>query len=314
MSRGRARTTRGGSNGSSLAWRAMMTLARARATTTPWYAAAPGGRAVTLLYAFASASDRARWETFGDFEHGGASACALEAGRDARDAGDGVARATVDASTSTTGEDETTGVNRREALMRSYASLVGRIDCGVPASASARLRRSGFAGARTKPLEKTFMNPDPSMDFDAFDALSYRVRGDGRSYIASVRTENWMTGDSAEDVWQRVFSPPAGEWADVVIPIESFTQTHRGRTMFDHERMSANRVVFLGLAVAGSAKTDLDERRAESDGAFRLDVHSICGLRMTDDEMEAHAAARRGHQNYPCGGFAAIAVEALDEE
>jgi len=311
MSRRRATTTRGGSNGSSLEWH--MTFARAR-STTPWYAAAPGGRAVTLLYAFASASDRARWETFGDFEHGGASACALEAGRDARDAGDGVARATVDASTSTTGEDETTGVNRREALMRSYASLVGRIDCGVPASASARLRRSGFAGARTKPLEKTFMNPDPSMDFDAFDALSYRVRGDGRSYIASVRTENWMTGDSAEDVWQRVFSPPAGEWADVVIPIESFTQTHRGRVMFDHERMSANRVVFLGLAVAGSAKTDLDERRAESDGAFRLDVHSICGLRMTDDEMEAHAAARRGHQNYPCGGFAAIAVEALDEE
>ena len=84
--------------------------------------------------------------------------------------------------------------------------------------------------------------------------------------------------------------------------------------MFDHERMSANRVVFLGLAVAGSAKTELDARRAESDGAFRLDVHSICGLRMTDDEMEAHAAARRGHQNYPCGGFAAIAVEALDEE
>ena len=62
--------------------------------------------------------------------------------------------------------------------------------------------------------------------------------------------------------------------------------------MFDHERMSANRVVFLGLAVAGSAKTDLDERRAESDGAFRLDAHSICGLRMTDDEMEAHV--RRG--------------------
>ena len=311
MSRRRATTTRGGSNGSSLEWH--MTFARAR-STTPWYAAAPGGRAVTLLYAFASASDRARWETFGDFEHGGASACALEAGGDARDARDGFASATSDASTSTTGEDEKTGANRREALMRSYASLVGTIDCGVPASASARLRRSGFAGARTKPLEKTFMNPDPSMDFDAFDALSYRVRGDGRSYIASVRTENWMTGDGAEDAWQRVFSPPAGEWADVVIPIESFTQTHRGRVMFDHERMSANRVVFLGLAVAGSAKTDLDERRAESDGAFRLDVHSICGLRMTDDEMKAHAAARRGHQNYPCGGFAAIAVEALDEE
>jgi len=278
------------------------------ARDAPWYAAAPGGRPVTLLYAFASARDRARWETFGDFEHGGLSSCALEAGGDARDALDAVDGASDGASTSAMHDK-----SHREALMRSYASLVGTIDCGVPSSASSRLKRSGFAGARTKPLEKTLMNPDPAMDFDAFDAFCYRVRGDGRSYIASVRTENWMTGDSAEDVWQCAFSPPAGEWVDVVVPIESFTQTYRGRAMFDHERMSANRVVFLGLAVAGSAKTDLDERREESDGAFRLDVHSICGLRMTDDEMEAHAAARRGHENYPCGGFAASAVEALGE-
>ena len=100
---------------------------------------------------------------------------------------------------------------------------------------------------------------------------------------------------------------------DVVVPIEAFVQTHRGRAVRDHSRMSANRVVFLGLAVAGSAEKSLEARRAEADGPFRLDVHSISGLRMTEEELEAHAAAREGtRENYPCGGFAARAVEALD--
>ena len=123
--------------------------------------ARPGGRPPRAV---ASARDRARWETFGDFEHGGLSSCALEAGGDARDALDAVDGASDGASTS--GMHDT---SRREALMRSYASLVGTIDCGVPSSASSRLKRSGFAGARTKPLEKTLMNPDPAMDFDAFE-------------------------------------------------------------------------------------------------------------------------------------------------
>ena len=276
--------------------------------SAPWYAASPSGRAVTLLCAFASATDRGRWDVFGDFEHGGASACELVAGRDddedSDDAGEENGGATM----------ERVDDARREALRRRYSTLRGRVDCAPPPSGTkSRLKRSGFAGARTKPLTRTLVNPDPTLDFDAYDALSYRVRGDGRMYVASVRTENWMTGDSAEDVWQAAFRPPKDEWVDVVVPIEAFVQTHRGRAVRDHSRMSANRVVFLGLAVAGSAEKSLEARRAEADGPFRLDVHSISGLRMTEEELEAHAAAREGtRENYPCGGFAARAVEALD--
>ena len=284
--------------------------ARARAldrgvasASAPWYAASPSGRAVTLLYAFASSADRGRWDVFGDFEHGGASACELVA---SSDDGDDADEDSSDAATAT--------ARRREALRERYGTLRGRIDCGPPPSGTkTRLRRSGFAGARTKPLAKTLVNPDPTLDFDAYDALSYRVRGDGRMYVASVRTENWMTGDSTEDVWQAAFRPPRDEWVDVVVPIEAFVQTYRGRAVADHARMSANRVVFLGLAVAGSAETSVEARRAEADGPFRLDVHSISGLRMTEEEMESRVAARDGtRENYPCGGFATSAVEALD--
>ena len=263
---------------------------------------------MTLLCAFASATDRGRWDVFGDFEHGGASACELVAGRDDDEDSDDAGEENGDATM------ERMDDARREALRRRYSTLRGRVDCAPPPSGTkSRLKRSGFAGARTKPLTRTLVNPDPTLDFDAYDALSYRVRGDGRMYVASVRTENWMTGDSAEDVWQAAFRPPKDEWVDVVVPIEAFVQTHRGRAVRDHSRMSANRVVFLGLAVAGSAEKSLEARRAEADGPFRLDVHSISGLRMTEEELEAHAAAREGtRENYPCGGFAARAVEALD--
>ena len=160
--------------------------ARVASASAPWYAASPSGRAVTLLYAFASSADRGRWDVFGDFEHGGASACELVA---SSDDGDDADEDSSDAATAT--------ARRREALRERYGTLRGRIDCGPPPSGTkTRLRRSGFAGARTKPLAKTLVNPDPTLDFDAYDALSYRVRGDGRMYVASVRTENWMTGDS----------------------------------------------------------------------------------------------------------------------
>lgn len=42
-------------------------------------------------------------------------------------------------------------------------------------------------------------------DFDGLDeynALVFRVFGDGRKYIANIRTDNWITGGTSHDVWQ----------------------------------------------------------------------------------------------------------------
>jgi NADH dehydrogenase [ubiquinone] 1 alpha subcomplex assembly factor 1 len=40
------------------------------------------------------------------------------------------------------------------------------------------------------------------LDMEGCDALTFRVRGDGRRYIANLRTANWVVGDKAHDVWQ----------------------------------------------------------------------------------------------------------------
>lgn len=37
---------------------------------------------------------------------------------------------------------------------------------------------------------------------DEYDALVFRVLGDGRKYIANIRTDNWITGGESHDVWQ----------------------------------------------------------------------------------------------------------------
>jgi len=269
--------------------------ASARSSDAPWWSASPSGQAATVVFSFATSGDRERWTTFGDFEHGGASTCELDVG---------------DKEQVTTSEAE----QSERFIAERFSTLRGVLSSEIPGERAERLgsklRRSGFAGVRTKPLTPTLTVPDPTMDLDAYDALSYRVRGDGRQYIASVVTENWMTETTSEDAWLASFQPPPNEWDDIVIPIEAFTQTYRGRAILgEHSRMSANRVVRLGITVAGSGATDADERR-KNDGPFELDIHSIVGLRMTDEEIDAHAERRKGdHTKYPLGGFALLAFE-----
>lgn len=40
------------------------------------------------------------------------------------------------------------------------------------------------------------------LDIDEYDHMVFRVHGDGRKYIANLRTENWLVGGRSHDVWQ----------------------------------------------------------------------------------------------------------------
>ena len=40
------------------------------------------------------------------------------------------------------------------------------------------------------------------LDLDEYDHMVFRVHGDGRKYIANLRTENWLVGGRSHDVWQ----------------------------------------------------------------------------------------------------------------
>jgi len=76
------------------------------------------------------------------------------------------------------------------------AELHGMYSREIGEGASLLLKRSGFAGMSSR------ARPDEYIDLDDFHSLVFRVKGDGRKYLANIRTDNWVVGESAEDVWQ----------------------------------------------------------------------------------------------------------------
>ena len=102
---------------------------------------------------------------------------------------------------------------------------------------------------------------------EAYNTLEFRVRvrlqrnrfacsalklfccqGDGRKYIATLRTDNWISlpvrarrcrvcacrltpalQGAAHDLWQAFLFAPADEWVDVQVPIARFIKTWRGK-------------------------------------------------------------------------------------
>ena len=56
---------------------------------------------------------------------------------------------------------------------------------------------------------------------------------------------NWVTGKK-EDLWQAFLFAPADEWADVIIPMNRFLKTWRGRVLEIHQQMNQSKVLTLG--------------------------------------------------------------------
>jgi hypothetical protein len=107
-------------------------------------------------------------------------------------------------------------------------------------------RRGGFAGISA-------VEPTDYLDLSPYDTLTLRVRGDGRPYIASLRTENWLVGGRSHDVWQAFLLAPPGQWAEVSLPLSRFLLTHRGRLVEARVEMNAARVISFGLGLANTA-------------------------------------------------------------
>ena len=164
-----------------------------------------------------------------------------------------------------------------------------------PRRVTRSLKRSGFAGCSTADLP-----PGEFLDLDAFTALRFRVRADGRPYVVSIKTDNWVTGKKEGDLWQAFLFAPAGRWADVIVPMRRFLKTYRGRVMEHEYEMSASRVTGLGLAVAnysdaggggGGSRGSGDKSPSapvgvSGEGPFRLEIASIVGLRLDDEALE----------------------------
>jgi hypothetical protein len=84
--------------------------------------------------------------------------------------------------------------------------------------------------------------------------------GDGRHYRLNLRTDDGFDGVN----YQVAFTPPAGGWHQIRLPVGSFRARFRGRAIDDAPPLDAGRVRQVGLMIA--------DRQA---GPFALALDSI---------------------------------------
>ena len=66
------------------------------------------------------------------------------------------------------------------------------------------------------------------MGLDEYDALVFRVMGDGRKYIANIRTDNWIVGGQSHDVWQAFLFARSAQQSPISMPfISTFSNMYQ---------------------------------------------------------------------------------------
>jgi hypothetical protein len=112
-------------------------------------------------------------------------------------------------------------------------------------------RGGGFASVRSRPR-----------DLGATGAVAYAldVRGDGRRYKLSLRTDEAFDGVN----YQAAFDAPVGAWTTVRIRVSDFAATLRGRRVAGAPPLDAARVRQAGFVIADAQA-----------GAFALAIRSI---------------------------------------
>ncbi|XP_030535977.1 probable complex I intermediate-associated protein 30 [Rhodamnia argentea] len=55
---------------------------------------------------------------------------------------------------------------------------------------------------------------DGFIDLDAYDTIALKLKGDGRCYISTIYTENWVNspGRQEDNSWQAFFIVPKDNW------------------------------------------------------------------------------------------------------
>lgn len=109
----------------------------------------------------------------------------------------------------------------------------------------------GFASVRA-PVDNT--------NGAACDAFLIRIRGDGKRYKFTARTDTRWNSPQ----YQILFSTRPGEWQDVRLPVDRFKASFRGRALPDAPGLDPARLISVGFLIAD-----------QQSGPFRLEVESI---------------------------------------
>ena len=149
----------------------------------------------------------------------------------------------------------------------------------------------GFSSIRTRPAEWAF---------GGSDGLLFRVRGDGRTYIAAVTTDTRI-GRWDVSYWTEFRTTDDGGWQTVKLPFAGFVPTMFGEDVSGRvAALEPREVETVGLYIYD-----------KQDGPFRVDVAWIGTY--TDSEVGESESDRAG-QGSATGAARALAVMELAVE
>lgn len=106
----------------------------------------------------------------------------------------------------------------------------------------------GFASVRSSPVRQ---------NLNGTDAFVLRVRGDGRRYKFTVRTESSFNAPN----YQAEFTTKRGEWEEHRLAFKEFVPTFRGRVLTDLPPLKPAKVASVGFLISD-----------QQEGQFKLEV------------------------------------------
>lgn len=109
----------------------------------------------------------------------------------------------------------------------------------------------GFASVRSQPVRA---------DLTGCDSFLLRVRGDGRCYKFSIRTESGID----TPLYQIAFTAKRGEWEEHRLPFKDFVPTFRGRILTGVPPLNPAKVTSVGFVIAD-----------KQNGPFQLEIDWI---------------------------------------
>jgi NADH dehydrogenase [ubiquinone] 1 alpha subcomplex assembly factor 1 len=125
---------------------------------------------------------------------------------------------------------------------------------GLRFSGTVSLKNNGgFASIRSSP---------ENFDLGQYSGLTLRLRGDGRTYKLSLRTDLFFDGVS----YQATFNTIKDTWQEISLPFEAFTPTHHGIRLATVAPLDATGIKSFGLFIAD-----------RQEGPFQLDIAWLKG-------------------------------------
>ncbi|XP_027121805.1 probable complex I intermediate-associated protein 30 isoform X1 [Coffea arabica] len=193
------------------------------------------------IFSFNSKDELKKWHLYSDSEYGGLSTASLEI------------KNVGNASSVTTG------------------IFSGHLSSELSEGSRWNISRSGFCGMRSRKF-------DGFIDLESYDSIALKLKGDGRCYISTIYTENWVNSPAQheDNSWQAFVFVPKDNWYIAKIPIARYLPTWRGNVIDANLEMNPSRVV--GMSFSVNAEGGVPGART-GPGDFRVEIDWIKALR-----------------------------------